>query len=103
MSSQFGCKLNFLLICSWLCQQKSNLDKHKKAVHLNVKPFACGFPDCGMRFAYKHVRDNHEKTAKHVFTLVSSFSLPIPFVPKAIISDIVIVTRLCFVFGSGGF
>lgn len=86
-----------------LCQQKSNLDKHKKAVHFNVKPFACGFTDCGMRFAYKHVRDNHEKTAKHVFTLVSSFSLPIPFVPKAIISDIVIVTRLCFVFGSGGF
>lgn len=76
---------NFILICSSLCQQKSNLDKHKKAVDLKEKPFRCGYPDCGMRFAYKHVRDNHEKTAKHVFTLVSStFLLRYPVVPKVI-------------------
>lgn len=55
-----------------LHQQRSNLHIHEKAVHFQEKPFVCGFPDCGMRFAYKHVRDNHQKTAKHVFTLVSS-------------------------------
>jgi len=76
---------NYILICSSLFQQKSNLDKHKKAVHLKEKHFLCGFPDCGMRFAYKHVRDNHEKTAKHVFTLVSSiFLLWYPVVLKVI-------------------
>jgi hypothetical protein len=58
-----------------LHQQKSNLHTHEKAVHFQAKPFVCGFSNCGMRFAYKHVRDNHEKTAKHVFTLVSSLSL----------------------------
>jgi len=58
-----------------MSQQKSNLDKHKKVVHFKEKPFVCGYADCGMRFAYKHVRDNHEKTTKHVFTLVSSFAL----------------------------
>ena len=56
-------------------QQKSNLRTHEKAVHFNEKPFVCGFPDCGMRFAYKHVRDKHEKTGKHVFIHVSSFAL----------------------------
>lgn len=55
--------------CCCSFSTKSNLDKHKKVVHFKEKPFVCGFPDCGMRFAYKHVRDNHEKTAKHVFTL----------------------------------
>jgi len=78
-------QVNFILIRSSLCQQKSNLDKHKKVVHLKEKPFLCGFPDCGMRFAYKHVRDKHEKTVKHVFTLVSSiFLLWYPIVPKVI-------------------
>ncbi|WVZ01512.1 hypothetical protein V8G54_027581 [Vigna mungo] len=55
--------------CSCTFSRKSNLDKHKRVVHIKEKPFVCGFADCGMRFAYKHVRDNHEKTAKHVFTL----------------------------------
>ncbi|KAK7271489.1 hypothetical protein RJT34_27437 [Clitoria ternatea] len=55
--------------CNSTFSKKSNLDKHKKAVHLMEKPFVCGFPDCSMRFAYRHVRDNHEKTGKHVFTL----------------------------------
>jgi general transcription factor IIIA len=61
-------------------QQKSNLHKHEKAVHYQVKPFVCGFPNCGMRFAYKHVRDNHEKTAKHLFALVSCPSLFISYI-----------------------
>jgi hypothetical protein len=69
-----------------LHQQKSNLHTHEKAVHFQVKPFVCGFPNCGMRFAYKHVRDNHEKTAKHVFTLVSSPSLLILVALKIIMN-----------------
>ncbi|KAE8125553.1 hypothetical protein FH972_020344 [Carpinus fangiana] len=47
---------------------KSNLHQHVKAVHLDLKPFACSFTGCGMRFAHKHVRDNHEKTGNHVYT-----------------------------------
>ncbi|KAK7243342.1 hypothetical protein RIF29_38135 [Crotalaria pallida] len=55
--------------CDCTFSSKSNLHKHLKAVHFEDKSFVCGFSDCGMRFAYKHVRDNHEKTGKHVFTL----------------------------------
>ncbi|KAI9074964.1 hypothetical protein K1719_043014 [Acacia pycnantha] len=55
--------------CSSTFATKSNLEKHVKAVHFKEKPFVCGFPDCGMRFSYKHVRDNHEKTGLHVYTL----------------------------------
>ncbi|XP_027342164.1 transcription factor IIIA isoform X2 [Abrus precatorius] len=65
-SETFHCEFKGC-VCTF--SKKSNLDKHKKAVHFKEKPFVCGFPDCGMRFAYKHVRDNHEKTGKHVFTL----------------------------------
>jgi hypothetical protein len=46
-----------------------------KAVHLDLKPFACSFTGCGMRFAHKHVRDNHEKTGNHVYTPVSFLCL----------------------------
>ena len=55
-----------------LISQISNLHQHMKVVHLGEKPFACGFPGCGMRFGYKHVRDNHEKKGQHVYTNVSS-------------------------------
>ncbi|XP_057972062.1 transcription factor IIIA isoform X2 [Malania oleifera] len=47
---------------------KSNLNQHVKAVHLESKPFACSIPGCGMRFSFKHVRDTHEKTGRHVYT-----------------------------------
>ena len=51
--------------------QKSNLRQHVKAVHEEVKPFACSFSGCGMRFSYKHVRDNHEKSGCHTYIPVS--------------------------------
>ncbi|KAI3832228.1 hypothetical protein MKX03_020408 [Papaver bracteatum] len=33
---------------------KSNLNQHVKSVHLQLRPFACRFPDCGQRFSFKH-------------------------------------------------
>ncbi|XP_030934774.1 transcription factor IIIA isoform X2 [Quercus lobata] len=54
--------------CLHTFSTKSNLHQHIKAVHLDIKPFACSFSGCGMRFAHKHVRDKHEKTGCHVHT-----------------------------------
>nr|XP_023885924.1 transcription factor IIIA-like isoform X3 [Quercus suber] len=54
--------------CLHTFSTKSNLHQHIKAVHLELKPFACSFSGCGMRFAHKHVRDKHEKTGCHVHT-----------------------------------
>ncbi|XP_022966871.1 transcription factor IIIA-like [Cucurbita maxima] len=54
--------------CSNVFSTSSNLRQHVKVVHLGQKPFACCFPGCGMRFGYKHVRDNHEKSGQHVYT-----------------------------------
>lgn len=51
--------------------QKSNLHQHIKAVHFEHKPFACSVPGCDMRFPFKHVRDNHEKSGCHLYTHVS--------------------------------
>ncbi|XP_059643102.1 transcription factor IIIA-like isoform X1 [Cornus florida] len=54
--------------CQHTFSTKSNLRQHVKAVHFELKPFACSIPGCGMRFPFKHVRDNHEKSALHVYT-----------------------------------
>ncbi|XP_004142387.2 transcription factor IIIA isoform X1 [Cucumis sativus] len=54
--------------CSKVFSTASNLQQHMKVVHLEQKPFVCCFPGCGMRFGYKHVRDNHEKSGQHVYT-----------------------------------
>ncbi|CAL9027885.1 unnamed protein product [Prunus brigantina] len=53
--------------CLHTFSTKSNFHQHVKAVHLEHKPFVCSFSGCGMRFAYKHVRDKHEKTGRHVY------------------------------------
>nr|DAD20002.1 TPA_asm: hypothetical protein HUJ06_021465 [Nelumbo nucifera] len=53
--------------CLHTFSTKSNLNQHIKAVHLELRPFACRFPGCGKKFPYKHVRDNHEKTGTHVY------------------------------------
>ncbi|XVE61565.1 hypothetical protein DITRI_Ditri06bG0050700 [Diplodiscus trichospermus] len=54
--------------CLHTFSTKSNLSQHVKAVHEELKPFACSFSGCGMRFSYKHVRDHHEKTGCHIYT-----------------------------------
>ncbi|KAI6698497.1 hypothetical protein NL676_018616 [Syzygium grande] len=53
--------------CLRIFSTKSNLCQHMKAVHLEVRPFVCSYKDCGKKFAYKHVRDHHEKTGCHVY------------------------------------
>ncbi|KAI3472398.1 hypothetical protein Pfo_029519 [Paulownia fortunei] len=55
-----GCLLTF--------SSTSNLNQHIKAVHMELKPFACSIPGCHMKFAFKHVRDNHEKSGRHIYT-----------------------------------
>ncbi|KAJ9167184.1 hypothetical protein P3X46_021852 [Hevea brasiliensis] len=54
--------------CCHTFSNKTNLNVHVKAVHLEVRPFTCGFPGCDVRFAYKHVRDKHEQSGCHVYT-----------------------------------
>ncbi|XP_057506109.1 transcription factor IIIA-like [Actinidia eriantha] len=54
--------------CLHTFSTRSNLQQHVKAVHHAHKPFSCSAPGCDMRFSYKHVRDNHEKSGCHVYT-----------------------------------
>ncbi|XP_021599211.1 transcription factor IIIA isoform X3 [Manihot esculenta] len=54
--------------CCHVFSSKTNLNLHIKAVHLEGRPFTCGVPGCDMRFAYKHVRDKHEKSGCHIYT-----------------------------------
>ncbi|XP_022020765.1 transcription factor IIIA [Helianthus annuus] len=56
-----GCNLTF--------STDSNLRQHIKASHLQEKPYVCSISGCGMSFSFKHVRDNHEKSGKHVYTV----------------------------------
>lgn len=51
--------------CKASFSNKSNLKRHVMAVHEDSRPFACSFSGCGERFAYRHVRDNHEKSSIH--------------------------------------
>ncbi|KAG6478810.1 hypothetical protein ZIOFF_062254 [Zingiber officinale] len=51
----------------YISYQVSNLRQHIKAVHQNLRPFACRFSKCGKKFPYKHVRDNHEKSGVHSY------------------------------------
>ncbi|KAL8249859.1 hypothetical protein R6Q59_006727 [Mikania micrantha] len=55
--------------CSSAFSNSSNLQQHVKATHFQEKPYVCSISGCGMRFSFKHVRDNHEKSGLHVYTL----------------------------------
>ncbi|KAM3339297.1 transcription factor IIIA [Capsicum galapagoense] len=54
--------------CQHTFSTRSNLAQHIKSVHLGTKPFSCSISGCGMKFAFKHVRDKHEKSGCHVYT-----------------------------------
>ncbi|KAL0359677.1 UNVERIFIED_CONTAM: Transcription factor IIIA [Sesamum angustifolium] len=66
---ELGCgKLSWIQRRPSVQNQESNLNQHTKAVHLGLKPYACSIPGCHMKFAFKHVRDKHEKSGCHVYT-----------------------------------
>ncbi|XP_008805822.2 transcription factor IIIA-like [Phoenix dactylifera] len=53
--------------CQYTFSNRSNLNQHIKAIHQELRPFACRIPGCGKRFPYRHVRDKHEKSGVHVY------------------------------------
>ncbi|KAG0620709.1 hypothetical protein M758_4G237300 [Ceratodon purpureus] len=52
--------------CLHSYSKKSNLDTHIRAIHMDLKPYACSHAGCEMRFAYRAVRDKHELCSVHV-------------------------------------
>ncbi|GMH08097.1 hypothetical protein Nepgr_009937 [Nepenthes gracilis] len=71
LCSHQGCSLERIKCsfkdCNHTFTNKSNLQQHINSVHLELRPFVCGVPGCGMRFPFKHVRDKHEKSTSHVY------------------------------------
>lgn len=55
--------------CQYTFSKQSNLNKHIKAMHQELRQFGCRISGCDKKFAYKHVRDNHEKSGAHVQVL----------------------------------
>ncbi|KAF6151163.1 hypothetical protein GIB67_037371 [Kingdonia uniflora] len=53
--------------CRHTFTSTSNMNQHFKAVHLELRPFACRKAGCGKKFPYRHVRDNHENCGAHVY------------------------------------
>lgn len=53
--------------CLHTFSNRSNLKKHVKAVHEELRPFTCRISGCGQKFPYRHVRDNHENSSAHVY------------------------------------
>lgn len=52
--------------CLHSYSKKSNLDTHIRAIHMNLKPYACSHSGCETRFAYSAVRNKHELCSAHV-------------------------------------
>nr|GEW53258.1 transcription factor IIIA-like [Tanacetum cinerariifolium] len=71
-----------------LQRENSNLRVHVKVAHFQDIPIICSLSERGMRFAYKHVTDNHEKTGRHVYKVVDFVDADVEFQsrPRGILS-----------------
>lgn len=49
-------------ICGKGFRSVSSLNKHRRGVHMGIKPFKCQEPGCSSRFQYKKSLENHVKT-----------------------------------------
>lgn len=59
VATAFPCTWNG---CSKVFTRKSTLSIHVRTAHLGERPFEC--PDCGRRFAHKHLVSRHRRTCK---------------------------------------